>query len=162
MPEPTEAEHWLPIPGYEGLYEASDQGQIRSTRRMGSRGGLLKQTPDQAGYLKVKLSRENQQITWRVHQLVALTFHGPCPPGQEVRHDDGNNQNNAAANLLYGTDSDNTRDQIRHGTHKESRKERCPRCDGPYKVHSRGVTKGWRYCPHCQNKNRRERHAQTR
>jgi hypothetical protein len=51
-----------------------------------------------------------------VHKLVAEAFLGPCPPGQQVRHLDGNNQNNAATNLTYGTKRENELDKMRHGT----------------------------------------------
>jgi HNH endonuclease/NUMOD4 motif len=158
MAEPTVDEGWTPVPGWEGLYLASRVGRIYSVRSK----IIMKQTPDDAGYLRVKFSRHNKAVTLRVHQIIALTFHGPCPPGQQVRHWDGNNQHNAVSNLLYGTKSDDIKDQIRIGTHKETRKTCCPRCQGPYKVHLKGVTKGKRYCPACGNANRRARLARQR
>jgi len=51
----------------------------------------------------------------QVHQLVARTFHGPQPEGQDVRHLDGNPQNNRADNLAYGTRRENILDVYRVG-----------------------------------------------
>jgi HNH endonuclease len=110
---------------------------------------------DSSGYLKVNLSKDGKTTTLRVHQVVLEAFVGPCPPGMEGRHyPDPDKSNNALINLSWGTKSRNTLDQVEHGTHRESRKENCPRCSGPYKVHLRGKTKGKRYCPACQNANR--------
>lgn len=53
-----------------------------------------------------------------VHRFICEAFHGPCPPGMEVCHNDGNPLNNCADNLRWGTHSDNVRDTIRHGRHK--------------------------------------------
>lgn len=50
-----------------------------------------------------------------VHRLVASAFLGPCPGGQEVRHLDGNPQNNAVTNLAYGTRTENILDVLRIG-----------------------------------------------
>lgn len=50
------------------------------------------------------------------HRLVIETFHGPCPPGQEARHRDGDPGNNSADNLIWGTRAQNMRDKESHGT----------------------------------------------
>lgn len=52
-----------------------------------------------------------------IHRTVCELFNGPALPGQECRHLDGNNQNNDASNLKWGTASENARDKIQHGTH---------------------------------------------
>ena len=51
------------------------------------------------------------------HRLVMFAFVGPCPPGQEVRHLDGDKLNPSLDNLVYGTRSENMRDMVRHGAH---------------------------------------------
>lgn len=51
-----------------------------------------------------------------VHRLICEAFHGPCPPLNECRHDDGNKLNNAASNLSWGTKQENASDRTRHGT----------------------------------------------
>src|SRR6266487_727211 len=98
-------ERWLPVNGYEGYYEVSDQGCVRSLRRRtasGFRGGrILKARPNpKSGHLQLHLSVANTRTTKYVHQLVATTFIGKCPPGREVRHLDGDTGNNAAGNLI--------------------------------------------------------------
>lgn len=52
-----------------------------------------------------------------IHQLVLKTFVGPCPEDMEIRHLDGNSQNNHLNNLKYGTRSENRIDSLDHGTH---------------------------------------------
>ena len=116
-------EQWLPIPGWEGFYGASDLGRIRSVPRPHCCGCVLKPRPlPKTGYLQVGLSREGKVTMSYVHRLVAATFIGPCPEGQEVRHGDGNPANNKLSNLKYGTHGQNGQDMIRHGrTHPGAR-----------------------------------------
>ncbi len=113
---------WLPIPGYEGLYEVSDDGQVRS---IGRRGKTLSAYPVR-GYMKVHLSKDGVARQRGVHQLVMLAFEGPTPGGMEVCHNDGNRANNSRSNLRYGTPSDNGYDRVKHGTCGQSRKTQCP------------------------------------
>ena len=113
---------WLPIPGYEGLYEVSEDGRVRS---LGKRGKMLKPFPVR-GYSKVHLSKDATSRHRGVHQLVMLAFEGPPPEGMEVCHEDGNKANNHRSNLRYDTPSANGRDRIRHGTCAQSRKDECP------------------------------------
>jgi len=110
---------WLPVPGFEGLYEVSDQGEIWScSRRRGTRGGLLSTPNDGKGYRQVNLCRDGLRVHTLVHMVVAAAFHGPRPPGLECRHLDGDPSNNMAGNLAWGTSSENNLDLVRHGTHK--------------------------------------------
>lgn len=127
-------ERWRPIPGYEGAYEASDLGRIRSVRRTATdRGGrtrtwkgrVLRLKLNADGYPVAGLTRDNVTRSHLAHRLAALAFLGPCPPGQEVRHLDGNPANGALANLAYGTKSENAQDTLRHGTHPSARKTHC-------------------------------------
>lgn len=125
---------WRAIPGWEGLYEASRFGQIRSVPRVVRYrdgrvrtylGQMIKPRPVKGGYLSVNLAREGCQETHKVHKLVALTFHGAPPPGLEVRHYDGDQKNNRATNLIYGTRSENIHDQVRHGRHARAQQVTC-------------------------------------
>lgn len=114
-------ERWLPVPGFEGFYEVSDMGRIRSVRHMtavGPRGGnLLKPFPDSDGYLRVNLSRHGEIHGLRpVHGLVLLAFSGPAPDGQQVCHGTGGKTDNRLANLRYGTPLENSDDKRRDGT----------------------------------------------
>jgi hypothetical protein len=123
-------ECWLPVVGYEGLYEVSDMGRVRSIDRWVEvpgwspylkRGRLLTPNPSTNGYLKVTLcsnrSGARAQETPAVHRLVLEAFRGPCPPGQEARHGPGGKQDNRLVNLTYGTKPENAGDKVRDGTH---------------------------------------------
>ena len=113
-------ELWQPVVGYEGLYEVSDQGRVRSLPRFRagrSYGGrLLKPCMDSRGYLLARLSRNGHTTTVTVHKLVAAAFLGPCPKGQVVRHGVNGVHDNSPANLSYGTQADNINDKRRDGT----------------------------------------------
>ncbi len=116
-------EVWKDIPGYEGRYQASNLGRVRSldrrvnichgaTRLM--RGRVLKPAGSKRDpHLYVVLG--HGAMGSPVHQLVARTFHGPCPDGQEVRHLDGDPLNNRADNLAYGTRTENILDVFHMG-----------------------------------------------
>jgi hypothetical protein len=108
-------EDWRPIHRWEGLYEVSSHGRIRSLDRIDARGRrwrgrIMRGMRDRAGwYTKVNLvfgTRREQQY---VHRLVAAAFLGPCPPGIEVNHIDGDKTNNAVGNLEYVTHLGNAR-----------------------------------------------------
>lgn len=107
----TTTEGWRDVVGYEGLYEVSSLGRVRSLRR----ALLLRAAPMTSGYLSVRLSRGNRAPTRSVHALVAEAFVGPRPGGMNVNHIDGLKTNNAATNLEYVTPSENTNHAYRSG-----------------------------------------------
>jgi hypothetical protein len=106
-------EQWKPVKGYEGLYEASDSGDVRRIRggRGASAGRLLRPVSNRH-YLKVHLSRNNKVEQLYVHCLVAAAFVGERPAGMHVNHKDTNKLNNSVANLEYVTPLGNTRHAI--------------------------------------------------
>jgi len=108
---------WIDIPDYEGLYQISASGEISTTRRQGSSGGIRATHTDKQGYKRVTLTKEGKAKNYLVHTLVALSFLGERPEGAEVCHLDGDKDNNCVENLYYGTSSDNTKDSLQHGTH---------------------------------------------
>lgn len=130
-------EVWRAVPGFEGFYEVSDLGRVRSLDRVirSSRGGgtqvargrLLSPSIDGDGRRVVSLSRDGRRRVRRVYQLVMEAFVGPCPPGMEVCHGDGVRTNDALSNLRYDTRGNNHRDQVRHGTHDRAKRTTCPR-----------------------------------
>lgn len=72
------------------------------------------------GYLIVSLCHKNKKVTKSVHRLVCMAFHGmPDPASLQVRHLDGNKQNNAPTNLAWGTQVDQWMDARSHGTSHE-------------------------------------------
>lgn len=112
----TAMDDWRPIPEFPG-YEVSSSGGVRSVDRVSHgrryQGREMKTAPGSSGYPKVQLGKGNHQ---QVHQLVLLTFRGPCPEGMEACHGDGNRGNNALSNLRWGTRSSNALDRETHGT----------------------------------------------
>lgn len=138
MAEDT-SERWLPVVGYEGLYEVSSHGRVWSCDRISyTRTGVAKHlkgrmralSSSDHRYVTVGLSRDDarRSKTHRVHILVATAFLGPRPsPGHEVCHDDGNGLNNHVSNLRWDTKAANNRDKDRHGTNYEANKLTCRR-----------------------------------
>lgn len=125
-------ENWRPVAGYDGFYEVSDHGRIRSVERVDMRGQrrpsqVRKLSLKSTGRLQVSLSRDGVKHSHFVHRIVARAFHGEPPTGTEACHGDGNPTNNRADNLRWGTSSDNKLDAVRHGTHHEAVKTHCGR-----------------------------------
>lgn len=129
-------EKWLPVVGYEGLYEVSDHGRVRSLdrvieyvdgRKCWRPGKML--SPSWAGSprhprLSVKIRDGNCRT---VHSLVLTAFVGPCPDGMEGCHNDGDPANNRVTNLRWDTHTENMRDVLRHGRHPHANKKHCIR-----------------------------------
>lgn len=110
---------WRAIPGYEGLYEASEYGEVRSLKRHSTSGKVLKPYCNpRNGYMYVSLSKHNKAITKRVHGLVAAAFFGIRPEGLQVNHIDGDKTNNAIGNLEYCTQSENMTHAFQTGLEK--------------------------------------------
>ena len=123
MTNPTNKK-WFPIPGYEGLYSITKNGEVRSEtryifqqgRKQIKRGIVLKPWISTTGYKVVSLRKNGKSIKGFIHILVALTFIGIRPPKMDVRHLDGNKFNNNVKNLAYGTRSENMLDAVIHHT----------------------------------------------
>ena len=112
-------EIWKPVVDYEGLYEVSNLGRVRSIPRSRCKGKILKQLPGgRRGDLQVALHNMDKGKTKRVALLVASSFLGPKPENMETCHNDGNFTNNEISNLRYDTHQGNVDDQILHGTRK--------------------------------------------
>jgi len=117
-------EEWKPVVGYEGFYEVSDMGRVRSLPRKWAKGGILKPAPDEWGYSTVGLCKNGKRKTNRIHILVMQTFKGECPEGCEVDHIDGNPSNNCLENLRYVTHKENIHNPITKKRQKEASKKR--------------------------------------
>lgn len=111
-----DAEQWLPVPGWEGYYEISDMGRVRSRRRKGSKGGVLRPGASAGGRLSVVLNMNGEKMTRLVHQLVLEAFVGPRPPGMEGCHGPGGAFDNRLVNLRWDSPSANQMDRVRDGT----------------------------------------------
>lgn len=96
-------EIWKDIPDYDGSYQVSNWGQVKSLcYRWGLRKEplLMNPTIDNVGYLTIGLYKDKKK-TWRIHQLVAMAFLGHQPNGYEtvINHIDNNPLNNHVNNL---------------------------------------------------------------
>ena len=116
------SETWLSVRGFEGLYEVSDRGRVRSIAG-GRRLGTIRNTSPSRGYPRVTLYR-NGQHTRTVHRLVAEAFLGPCPEGMEAAHLNGIRTDNRAENIIWTTRTENHGHKALHGT--AQRGERNP------------------------------------
>lgn len=106
-------EEWKDIVGYEGLYQVSNMGRVKSLERMvivGNMGGvrfvnerILKGRPNHDGYLRVAFRNKGKLIDYRIHTLVALHFISNENKYCEINHIDKNVTNNTVDNLEWCT-----------------------------------------------------------
>lgn len=115
------SELWKDIPGYEGLYQVSNTGKIKSLNYLNTKKEhLLKQSLTYDGYPKLALSKNGKKTNFDVHILVAKAFvHNPANKSQ-VNHIDGNKLNNNASNLEWCTPKENTNHAIKAGLRQAS------------------------------------------
>ena len=94
-------------------YRVGSDGSVWSRKR----GRWKRRTPVLVnGYLRVVIYIAGKQHREFAHRMVARVFLGPCPPGEQVCHYDGNRRNCSLSNLRYATPKENQADKIRHGT----------------------------------------------
>ena len=110
-----EEEVWKPIKDYEGLYEISNLGRVKSLNYRGTgKGKILKNIKDRKGYLKVCLTKNGRHKIFRVHRLVAEAFI-PNPNNYPiVNHKDEVPSNNCVDNLEWCTYAYNNTYNNRH------------------------------------------------
>lgn len=119
-------EEWKSIVGYEGFYEVSNTGIVRSVerdviykdgriRRVKSR--VMSQSLNSDGYMTVHLSRDGNSKRHPVHKLVAIAFVDGYVKGLEVDHIDADRTNNISSNLQWVTHEENIRRTIMRGSH---------------------------------------------
>ena len=125
-------EEWRAVVGYEGLYEVSDQGRVRSLDRITTHGrkreGRLKaQNNERDGYQTVQLWSSGSGVKYRVHRLVLSAFVGEPVPGYDLGlHGNGNPTDNNLSNLRWGSHPENEEDKKVHGRNWKSNKTHCP------------------------------------
>ena len=108
-------EQWRPIPGYERLYDVSDQGRIKSWHRSRKAPKIL--SSSHGRYAQVQLHKDGIANAMLVHRLILEAFIGPCPPGMECCHNNGDKHDNQIKNLRWDTRSANMLDAVRHDGH---------------------------------------------
>lgn len=99
---------WKPVEGYEGLYEVSNFGEVKSLnyKRTGKEK-LLKPQKDGKGYLYVTLYKNGIKKPSKINRLVWQTFVNEIPPKWDVNHLDENKENNHLENLKACSHGDN-------------------------------------------------------
>ena len=120
-------EEWRPVVGYEGLYEVSNIGRVRSvTRKVLQRNNRIKvmkgklltihnRSKKKNTYKAVRLSKENVMTNFNVHTLVAEAFLGPRPKDCLVLHGPLGRWVNTVNNLRYGSAIENAEDREKDG-----------------------------------------------
>lgn len=102
-------EEWRDISGYEGVYQVSDLGNVRSIKSTTHSGRMRKFDVGWGDYPVITLICKGIRKRRYVHDLVCTAFHGPRPLGHNVNHKDTNRQNNRADNLEWVTQKENIR-----------------------------------------------------
>lgn len=167
------AEEWRDVPGWEGLYQVSDQGRVRSLtrwminkagRRQKSTGRMLKLQHKPAGYPYINLCKDGIAKATYVHELVLTAFVGPRPSASHYsRHLDDNPKNNRVENLAWGTPSENSYDKVRNGNDYHASRSHCVNGHEFTPENTRRYTKqpGTRYCRACSREEARRRYDEN-
>ena len=117
-------EIWKDIPNYEGYYQVSNLGRVKSLDRIitysngkevYTKGKIIKQSKDSHNRLRLILNKNGKKKNYFVHSLVALSFIGEKPDNYIVAHCNGDNNDNRLSNLRYDTIKENSIDMYRHG-----------------------------------------------
>lgn len=114
------SENWKDVIGYEGEYQVSDLGNVRSVNRVTAngkrrRGKILRTAKDPRGYVRVTLYRAGKPKCRTVHSLVAEAFVAGKADGLEVCHGNDVKTNNVATNLRWDTRKANAADKVVNG-----------------------------------------------
>lgn len=126
-------EQWKSVYGYEGIYEVSNLGNVRSIDRIDFGGRKLKGVPlshnvnGESNRHTVMLYRNGKRRRVQVHVLVLEAFVSPRPAGMLGLHWDDDRHNNSLQNLRWGTKSENGLDAARNKKLFASRKTHCKR-----------------------------------
>ena len=114
---------WADIAGYEGLYQVSSTGEVKSLKgwnghRIIERERILSKTKTTTGYYKVELIKNGVKRSFRVHRLVAGAFIPKVEGKEIINHKDGNPLNNSVSNLEWCTQKENVNHAYDTGLNK--------------------------------------------
>jgi len=168
----VDEEEWRPVKGYEGRYEVSSVGRVKSLARIavapnasGYRNipeRILSLTPAGKGHRAVNLALEGVITRTLVHRMVAEAFI-PNPDGLPfVRHLNDVPNDNRVENLAWGTPSDNGYDAVRNGKNKNATKTHCPKGHEYNAENTYYNDNGWRSCRTCSRECEGNRRARLR
>lgn len=152
------AESWKAVVGFEGYYEVSDRGRVRSLgwmvplgdRMVQRKGRLLKPQAKDTGHLWVWLCKDKVRNRKKIHHLVLEAFDQPRPSGLWGLHKDDNPANNSwPENLYWGTPTQNTKDRRGNGNSPNVNKTKCPNGHDYAGPDGRVNRAGGRYCLAC-------------
>lgn len=162
----TDGEVFRPIPGWEGHYEVSNKGRVKSLRRTvphGRSGTITKSerimrpaSHKSSGHEYVNLKFDGHKERRYVHELVLTTFVGERPKGYECRHLNDDPHNNALENLAWGTRSENGLDRTRNGRNYLRNKTHCIRGHAFDELNTIYTKAGHRKCRTCAKIRQRE------
>ena len=128
-------EEWRDVPNYEGLYQVSNEGQVKSlARKVGHKGKNGRRVRERLlkwawlgrkgfSYTVVNLSKKSKAVLFLIHRLVLTAFVGPCLAGMEACHNNGIKYDNRLTNLRWDTPKGNASDDILNGTRDNIRGE---------------------------------------
>ena len=121
-------EIWKDIKGYEGKYQISNLGNVKSLldKQLNKREIILKPSLNHKGYLRVYLSKDSKKTTKTIHRLVAETFVPNLESKKTVNHIDGNKINNRADNLEWLSNTENQKHAWELGLKKALKGEKNP------------------------------------
>ncbi len=136
-------EIWKDINGYEGYYQISNQGNVRSVDRFDGvhdrKGTIIRHGLKQNGYLQVGLRKHGTRKWFGVHRLVAIHFIKNPDNKPQVNHIDGNKQNNTVENLEWVTEKENQNHAARIGLRDNMPKGEKHANYGKYGANSRSA-----------------------
>jgi hypothetical protein len=158
---PPETPIWRNIPGYEGRYQVSRNGEVRSLAFYYSvgrsvrvnEGRILSPSITKQGYARVSLSGKFHSV----HRLVCFAFLGPPPPGHIALHGRRGVSDNSLNNLRWGTYSENMKDRRKDGTDRQVNKTHCVHGHEYTDANTGRTVKGRRYCKTCRSNRKRKR-----
>lgn len=162
-------EQFKTLPGYEGRFEVSLNGTVRTAPYTDAAGRqrksrIIRPQPSKHGHLMVRLCYNGSVLTTYVHRLMLSAWVRPPRPGEYACHRNDVPDDNRLENLYWGTPADNTRDSVRNKGHRESKKTHCKHGhplsgDNVYTPPGKPT---WRVCRECQKRARAEHYRRLR
>ena len=162
----SDMEQFKPVPGYDGRFEVSLNGTVRTTPYTDKAGKhrksrTIRPNPNRkTGHLMVRLCYNGTVLTTSVHRLMLSAWVRPPLPGEEACHHNDIPDDNRLENLYWGTHTDNMRDAVRNKGNHNSKKTHCKH-GHPLSGENLYVPPGkptWRMCKKCMKRLQTEKY----